>query len=185
MSIEQILKERSGNCCELCRSTTDLSVYNVEPSDGSENQSIYICSKCKSELENPSSLNENHWQCLNDSMWSETPAVQVVAYRLLQALNNQDALDMLYLEDDIKAWADANPLIANNSGIVHRDSNGTILNDGDTVTLIKDLDVKGGGFTAKRGTVVKNIRLTDDPKYIEGKINGTTIVLVAEYMKKA
>ncbi|MDD4885088.1 PhnA domain-containing protein, partial [Sulfuricurvum sp.] len=53
------------------------------------------------------------------------------------------------------------------------------------VTLIKDLEVKGAGFTAKRGTIVKNIRLTDDPKYIEGKINGSTIVLVAAFMKKA
>ncbi len=185
MSLEQILKDRSSNACELCKSDDNLSIYSVEPSDGSENQSIYICAKCKSELENPTALDENHWQCLNDSMWSEVGAVQVVAYRLLTALGNQDALDMLYLEDDVKTWADANPLVAANSGVVHRDSNGTILNEGDTVTLIKDLDVKGGGFTAKRGTVVKNIRLTDDPKFIEGKINGTTIVLVADYMKKA
>ena len=88
-----------------------------------------------------------------------------------------------------KAWADSGllkVLLQNNSDtIVHRDSNGTILTEGDTVTLIKDLEVKGAGFTAKRGTIVKNIHLTDDAKFIEGKINGTQIVLVAEYMKKS
>jgi protein PhnA len=95
----------------------------------------------------------------------------------------------MYFEDDIKTWADAGLLKTSNSdtssAVIHRDSNGTVLNEGDTVTLIKDLEVKGAGFTAKRGTIVKNIRLTDDAKFIEGKINGTTIVLVAEYMKKS
>jgi protein PhnA len=51
-----------------------------------------------------------------------------------------------------------------------RDSNGNVLNDGDSVTLIKDLKVKGsGGVTLKRGTMVKNIRLTDDEDEIEAK----------------
>jgi protein PhnA len=112
-----------------------------------------------------------------------------MAYRLLSALGDQDQLDMLYLEDDLKAWAESGMLYtaSNDEGgaVIQRDSNGTILAEGDTVTLIKDLEVKGGGFTAKRGTIVKNIRLTDDPKYIEGKINGSTIVLVAAFMKKA
>lgn len=98
----------------------------------------------------------------------------------------QDLLDTAYLEDEVKAWAEA--------GMSHhsdddtpkpRDSNGMELSEGDSVTLIKDLDVKGAGFTAKRGTLVKNIHLTNDPKYIEGKVNGTAIVLVAAYLKKA
>jgi alkylphosphonate utilization operon protein PhnA len=65
------------------------------------------------------------------------------------------------------------------------DSNGTVLQDGDTVTLIKDLDAKGATLTAKRGTTVKNIVLTDDPKSIKGRVNGRRIVLVAEYLIKA
>ncbi|MNH11503.1 hypothetical protein D3C79_710190 [compost metagenome] len=65
------------------------------------------------------------------------------------------------------------------------DSNGAVLQEGDSVTLIKDLDVKGGGFTAKRGTLVKGIRLTNNPLHIEGKVNGVQIVLVAAYLKKA
>ncbi len=67
-----------------------------------------------------------------------------------------------------------------------RDSNGTILNDGDSVTLIKDLKVKGTSSTLKRGTLVKNIRLTDDPDEIEcnaEKIKG--LVLKTAFLKKA
>jgi protein PhnA len=50
-----------------------------------------------------------------------------------------------------------------------RDSNGTILAEGDTVTIVKDLKVKGSSTVLKRGTVVKNIHLTDDPAEIEGR----------------
>lgn len=189
MSIEQTLQERSGNICELCGASEGLSVYEVSPSDASADQSIYICETCKSQITNPQNLDSDHWRCLSDSMWSQTPAVQVMAYRLLSALGDQDQLDMMYLEDDVKSWAQAGMLntAANDDGgaVIQRDSNGTILAEGDTVTLIKDLEVKGAGFTAKRGTIVKNIRLTDDSRYIEGKINGSTIVLVAAFMKKA
>jgi protein PhnA len=67
-----------------------------------------------------------------------------------------------------------------------RDSNGAQLNDGDSVTLIKDLKVKGAGTTLKRGTLVKNIRLTDDPAEIEcstKQVKG--LVLRTEFLKKA
>lgn len=67
-----------------------------------------------------------------------------------------------------------------------RDANGNILADGDTVHLIKDLKVKGTSVTLKRGTVVKNIRLTDDPAEIEcnaEKVKG--LVLRTEFLKKA
>lgn len=67
-----------------------------------------------------------------------------------------------------------------------RDSNGTILCEGDTVTIIKDLKVKGSSTVLKRGTVVKNIHLTDDPAEIEGrtdKVKG--LVLRTEFLKKA
>lgn len=189
MSIEQTLQERSNNSCELCGATEGLSVFAVAPSDGSADQSIYICETCVSQIANPQNLDTDHWRCLGDSMWSQVPAVQVMAYRLLTALGDQDQLDMMYLEDDVKAWAESgmlNTSAGEDTGtVVQRDNNGTILSEGDTVTLIKDLEVKGAGFTAKRGTIVKNIRLTDDPKYIEGKINGSTIVLVAAFMKKA
>lgn len=175
------------NQCELCGSTDKLETLNI--GDGSSEQSLTLCDTCRTQIANPQTLDKNHWRCLNDTMWSETPAVAVMSYRLLKALGETDLVDMMYFEDDVKAWADSGLLhtTASNDGdtVVHRDSNGTILNEGDTVTLIKDLEVKGAGFTAKRGTIVKNIHLTDDAKFIEGKINGTQIVLVAEYMKKS
>lgn len=66
-----------------------------------------------------------------------------------------------------------------------KDSNGNILNDGDSVTLIKDLKVKGSSLVLKRGTMVKGIRLTDDEDEIDCKINKQAIVLRTEFVKKA
>jgi len=67
-----------------------------------------------------------------------------------------------------------------------KDSNGNLLADGDNVMVIKDLKVKGTSVTVKRGTVVKNIRLTGDPALIEcnaEKVKG--LVLRTEFLKKA
>ncbi len=67
-----------------------------------------------------------------------------------------------------------------------RDSNGTLLKEGDSIQAIKDLKVKGSSAVLKRGTIIKNIRLTDDEKLVEGnadKIKG--LVLEVQYFKKA
>lgn len=67
-----------------------------------------------------------------------------------------------------------------------RDSNGTILVDGDNVTLIKDLKVKGTSVTLKRGTMVRGIRLTEDPEEIDCKVDKVKgLVLRTEFVKKA
>ncbi len=66
-----------------------------------------------------------------------------------------------------------------------KDSNGAQLSEGDNVTLIKDLKVKGSSLVLKRGTVVKKIKLTDDPQEIDCRINGNSIVLRTEFLKKA
>ena len=66
-----------------------------------------------------------------------------------------------------------------------KDSNGTLLAEGDSVTLIKDLKVKGSSLTLKRGTMVKNIRLTSSAGEIEGRAGGSTMVLKTEFLKKA
>ncbi|MDQ6983597.1 MAG: PhnA domain-containing protein [Ghiorsea sp.] len=190
MSIEQDLETRSGNKCELCGATNDLSVFEVSssPTDGAE-AAIYACSTCVSQLNDADSVDANHWRCLNDSMWSEVDAVKVVAYRMLNQLKGegwpQDLLDMMYLEDDVKAWAEAGLAVEGEEAVVHRDSNGAVLEAGDSITIIKDLVVKGGGFTAKRGTPVRNIRLVlDNPEHIEGRVNGQTIVILTEFIKK-
>jgi protein PhnA len=189
MSLEQRLAERSHSTCELCGSTNDLTSFAVEPSDGSLDQSAYLCQTCTTQIKNADETNINHWRCLTDSMWNQEPAIQVLAWRQLTRLAGmgeiwaQDALELMYLDDDTTKWAhqgaetdDVEPTL---------DSNGSPLQAGDNVTLIKDLDVKGAGFTAKRGTVVRGISLTSNPEHIEGRVNGTRIVLVSKFLKKS
>ena len=65
-----------------------------------------------------------------------------------------------------------------------RDSNGAELMDGDAVTVIKDLKVKGSSMVIKRGTKVRSIRLTDDPTEVDCKIEGSSIVLKTCFLKK-
>ncbi len=190
MSIEHTLIQRSNSKCELCSSDSDLSVIEVTPVNSADaDHAVFICSTCSTQIEDNAELDTNHWRCLNESMWTPVPAVQVLAWRLLKRLQSeswaQDLLDMLYLEDDVQAWAEAGHSTNTDEIVISKDSNGTTLLAGDTVTLIKDLDVKGAGFTAKRGTVVKNISLTDNPEQIEGRVNGTRIVLLTKFLKKA
>ena len=184
MSIKKELESRSGGICELCGSKKDLTVLEVPPSDGSAEQSILVCSTCKPQIEDSSTMDETHWNCLNDSMWSEVPAVKVVSFRLLNRLGRQDLLDMMYLEDSERKWAESG--LSADDEVIVKDANGTTLKAGDSVVILKDLDVKGAGFTAKRGTVVKNISIPSDVEgHIEGRVNGTKIYLKAEFLKKA
>ena len=192
MTTEQLLTERSGSTCELCGATDQLAVYALPPASDAANadQCILVCDTCHGQIQQPETITPHHWHCLNDSMWSQVPAVQVMAWRMLNQLSTeswaQDLLDMLYLDDETKAWAEAG--ITNDeqeSEATALDSNGAVLNAGDTVTLIKDLPVKGAGFTAKRGTAVRGISLTGNPEQIEGRVNGVKIVLLTKYLKKA
>ncbi len=66
-----------------------------------------------------------------------------------------------------------------------KDSNGNILNDGDSVHLVKDLKVKGSSSTLKRGVKIKGIRLTEDPDEVECRVDGSVIVLKTMFLKKA
>jgi len=164
--------------CDLCGNEEGLSAFTVTPKE----ESITICETCVASIDEPST-NEKHWNCLHDSMWSENPAVQVVAYRLLTKLGAQDQLELMYLEDDVKAWAEEG--LNQDKVEPTRDSNGQILVEGDSVSIIKDLVVKGAGFTAKQGTSVKNIRMAPgDPTHIQGRVNGTMIFLKTEFLKK-
>lgn len=190
MSVEKQLQERSGSQCELCSATDNLSIYVIPPdNEETVDKSILVCSTCKQQIEDPASMDANHWRCLNDSMWTPVPAVQVMAWRMLDRLKSegwpQGLLDTLYLEDDVRLWAESGGDSANENDEPTLDSNGAKLSAGDSVTLIKDLVIKGANFTAKRGTMVRNISLTSSPKEVEGRINGTRIVLVARFMKKA
>nr|WP_241241720.1 alkylphosphonate utilization protein [Sphingobacterium lactis] len=185
------LKSRSENQCELCRSTENLDIYEVPPtSTPTLDNSILICSVCKGQLEKTEQIDPEHWKVLSDTMWSEFPAVQVVAWRMLSRLRNEawaaNNLDILYLDDETLAWAKKTGDHESEATVeFHQDSNGTRLFEGDTVVLIKTLDVKGSSISAKLGTVVKNIRLVpDNTEQIEGKIEGQTIVILTKYLRK-
>lgn len=188
MSLSVALATRSESRCELCSATRDLSAYTVPPksSDLPEDQ-IVVCTTCLTQIENPEQTDANHFRCLNESMWTPVPAVQVMAYRLLQRLNTeswaQDALGTIYLDDATMEWAES----ANtDTAIIHKDSNGNILSSGDTVTLIQELNVKGSSLTAKRGTAVRRIRLDpNNAEYIEGKVEGQQIVILTKFVKKS
>ena len=188
MNLEQSLNARSENQCELCRAKTDLSPVAIAPyeADTAEHCAL-LCRACREQL-SAESLDANHWRCLSESMWSPVAAVQVLAWRLLKRLDSDwahDQLAMLYLEPEVQSWAEAGERHEDDDSEPTLDSNGTRLEAGDTVTLIKDLDVKGAGFTAKRGTAVRGISLTDNPEQIEGRVNGVRIVLLSKYLKKA
>lgn len=192
MSVEKTLQNRSNNSCELCKSTSNLSVYEVPPhSNQTDDDSILVCDKCLAQLDKKEALDVNHWNCLNDSMWSEVPAVQVVAWRMLSRLRNEtwavDALDMLYLSDENLAWAKSTGDHENSTEVeLHRDCNGAILQTGDSVVIIKTLEVKGSQVDAKVGTAVKNIRVVhDNIEHIEGKIDGQSIVILTKFVRKS
>jgi protein PhnA len=193
MDIKTFLLERSGGVCELCEGNENLTVYPVPPYTEGEDESVLVCQTCHDQITGVKPMDPNHWRALNNTMWNTDPAVQVMIWRMLHALRNegwpQDLLDMLYFTDDVLAWAksagDEEADVAEEQ-VIHKDSNGTTLQAGDTVVLIKDLDVKGGGFTAKRGTAVRGISLVDhNPEHIEGRVNGQQIVILTKYVKKA
>jgi protein PhnA len=185
MSTFQALMARSNGFCELCKSTTQLNGFLIPPkTEDSTDNSILLCNKCLENKDQPSE-HSSHWDCLNDTAWSTEPAVQVMTYRLLTELESQswadNLKDQMYLDEMTAEWANFK-----NSAVEHRDSNGILLSDGDSVTLIKDLEVKGANFTAKRGTSVKRIRLVEDnPNQIEGKVNDQHIVILCQYVKKS
>jgi len=190
MSIEKELSLRSGSSCEICGSKEGLEVLNVEPNEGrTVHTSVHSCLFCKEQIEGSKPMNVDHWRCLNDSMWSEHPAVQVIAWRMLDRLKSeiwpQDLLDMLYLDEETSKWAHAGA-DPSSEGINHVDSNGVTLSAGDTVVLTQSLNVKGAGITAKRGTAVRNISLvSDNPEQIEGKVEGQQIVILTKFVKKS
>jgi protein PhnA len=168
----------SKDICELCSSQEGLRDYEVAP----KSETVTICTICASSIDNPID-NRNHWHCLNDSMWSQESAVQVIVYRIFTALGSQELLDMMYLDPEVEAWAKEGIKDENLEPV--RDSNGTILEDGDSVTIIKDLPVKGAGFTAKQGTTVKNIQMVqNDPTHIQGRVNGTKIFILTKFLKR-
>jgi len=165
--------------CAFCGAAAAEAV-SVAPKD----DVVMLCPTCRAGVEE-GAADGPHWQCLNEAIWSEEPAVKVLAYRMLKALQApwaNEVLEIAYLTDEERDWAEAGL----GASVIHRDSNGTQLAQGDTVVLIKDLPVKGAGFTAKRGTAVRGISLVpDNAEHIEGRVEGQRIVILTKFVKKS
>ncbi len=108
------LVRRSKSTCELCEDTgVKLSIFEVTPvyEEPDYDHCIFICETCLEQLENPKRIEPNHWRCLNNTMWSEIPAVQVSAVRMLRKLADKtewakDLLEQAYLDEELQEWAD-------------------------------------------------------------------------------
>lgn len=191
MTITTQLQERSNQSCELCGNQNGtLHAYTVPPKqdDIPENQ-VVICEDCNTEIREGNYENTNHWRCLEGSIWSEVPAVQVLSYKILTKLSDQewarDAAGAVYLDEALVEWAEAEDAL-DAAKVIHKDSYGTVLEAGDTIVLTQNLNVKGTNYIAPKGTIVRKIKLVhENAEQIEGKINGDTIVILTKYVKKS
>ena len=191
MALTPELEARAAGACELCTSSEPLQYVNLEALEGTpEEISVAVCETCAKQLLRRDPLDPAHWQILSTTMWSEHRPVKIAAWRMLQRLKDHtwaaDALEMLYLDDVETALAKLSGDHTRSAEVeFHQDANGNRLEHGDTVVLIKSLDVKGSSLTAKMGTVVRNIRLdANNPNYIEGRVEGQQIVILTQYVRK-
>ena len=146
VAVDAAVVARSPNRCELCGAGDDLEVYAVHPVGALVERCARLCTACRADVEGSGEVDVTRLDGLKDAAWSTVPAVQVLVLRLLPRVGASwadDLLGQIYVDDD--------------GDDLTVDSLGHELKDGDDVTLIQDLDVKGGGFTAKRGTLVKGI----------------------------
>jgi protein PhnA len=167
--------------CALC-AAPDATPVTLAPGE----DVVLLCPTCAAALAGDITPGPR-WRCLGDAVWSEDAATQIAAWRLLRALPGEawaaELLDTVYLDPEVLKRAEA--ASATVPSVEHRDSNGVRLAAGDTVTLIKDLPVKGSSMVAKRGTAVRGIRLVmDNPDQIEGRVNDQQIVILCQYVKK-
>ena len=192
MSINQKLKERNSELCELCNAENATHEYTVSPkSDDSTENQVALCSTCLEAMDLPAGQVGNkdsgfHWRCLEGSIWNPQPSVQALSYRILQNFKSEDwasnLISSVDVDENIVQWAMSAFEVAD----VHTDAFGNKLESGDTVVLTQLLNVKGTSFSASKGTVVKKIKLVqDNTEHIEGKINDQTIVILTKFVKKS
>lgn len=192
MSLEKKLQERSNGTCELCETAEAVNVYSVSHGSGADiDTNVHLCDKCLAQVNITEELESSYWEAfLPNTMWSGVAAVQVLAWRMLNRFREEtwahDALEILYLDEDNLEWAKATgEHLTDIEDTLHRDCNGELLLPGDSVTLIKDLDVKGSSINAKMGTAVRGIRPDpNDPTHIEGKIDGQSIMILTKFVRK-
>ncbi len=193
MSFEREVKKRAEEKCEFCGHKEHLAMYVVPKTPEyieDADTAVWACKTCISQFDDEDNRDQNHWRCLNDSMWSAAAPVQIMSWRMLHRLKSfgwsQDLLDMMYLDDQQLEWAAAEGDAEDKTdAIIHRDVNGVILQTGDSVVLIKDLKIKGSSLVAKQGTAVRRISLDhENAEYIEGKVGPTQTVIITKYVKK-
>lgn len=112
------LTRRSGSSCELCEATgVALRAYEVPPEESvpTLENCVFACERCREQLENPKRLDFAHWRCASQTVWSEVPAVQVVAARVLDRIGKaelwaREALEDVYFEEEVEEWIARKPL---------------------------------------------------------------------------
>ena len=112
------LARRAKSKCELTGAAgVSLRSYEVPPvgEEPDIERTLLLCEQCHEMLEHPKRLSGRTWQCLAEAVWSDMPAVQVVAWRLLHELATREdwareVLDELFLDPEVEAWAMAEKL---------------------------------------------------------------------------
>ncbi|MBT8042772.1 MAG: hypothetical protein KJN98_06345 [Pontiella sp.] len=108
------LVRRSRSHCELCsKNGVKLEAYELLPLEEEPfvDGCIFICDGCRKQILEPKKMIPSYWRCLNNALWSEVPAVQVMAVRMLRRLSSreehwaQELLEHSYLDPDLEAWA--------------------------------------------------------------------------------
>ncbi len=108
------LVRRSRSKCELCeKGSVKLEVYELPPleEEPSVDYCIFLCEECLKQITTPKKMIPAHWRCLNNALWSEVPAVQVLSVRILRRLAKaeqywaQELLEHAYLEPSIDEWS--------------------------------------------------------------------------------
>ena len=182
--VSEKLKLRSEGNCELCTVEIASTAFAVSPkSHESIENEVALCVTCITEMDNADS--GEHWRCLAGSIWNPEPSVQALSYRLLYKYKDQEwaseIINSVDLPESVINWA----LSAYEVKDIHRDANGTELQNGDTIVLTQVLNVKGANFMAPKGTMVRKIRLVpDNVEQIEGRVNDQTIVILTKFVRK-
>jgi len=113
------LTRRSRASCELCtQSGVPLSIYEVPPApkEPALDQILHLCETCTNHLNKPKNRGTNHWRILSETIWSEVPAAQVMAVRILNYLSGdqawaQEILEDVFLEEELEEWVEKEPLV--------------------------------------------------------------------------
>jgi protein PhnA len=185
------LLERANNSCEICSQTsTDLNIYTVPTHNFNTDADVVIlCNNCNAGITNNDYANAENFRGIQGSIWSETSSVKVLSYKIAQQLLTidwaQEVVDSAYLTEEELAWANSEAEATANI-VVHKDAYGAVLQSGDNILLTENLNVKGTNFIAPKGTKVPKIRLVaDNAEQIEGKIEGSTIVILTKFVRKS